>query len=376
MLLTKSIKKSLFCRPKLILGAIKKEHLKKNIEKMQKYLVPLKSVEKQSMPFVYYNADNIPDFISQHWGQRKLLLTEIFFLSSFCVDRKVNVIYAGAAPGNHFNILCKLFPNVHFDLIDPEKWNDYFIKLHRSLDQQNMSEDVKHYKISNQVNVYHGFMSDGLAHKLCQQYNKNFETDVLFISDIRPTNIDSSSSCINDRDNIIQENQDMQLSWYKIIKSYFPNAYAMFKFKPSFIEEQSLYLKGDLYYQPWAPLLSAEMRLITNSLEMHGYDNKWLEEHLFWYNMEKRNKLTSASDSRLNDLWDTQYEYEICKLYCSKSNRFKDPISMMFFLSKNFHDYFRGQNKGKEIFENGHEVYYMKKLGWINSIVKKNQKYV
>jgi hypothetical protein len=345
---------------------------------MQKYTVPLTHVDNMSIPFINYDAHTIPDFISQHWGQRKLLLTEIFFLSSYCANKKVNVIYAGAAPGNHFNILCKLFPDVHFDLIDPEKWNDYFIKLHPRLEQQNMSENVKHYKISKQVDVYHGFMSDALAHELCEKYVnvKNEDVEVLFISDIRPTNIDSSSECINDRDNIIQENQDMQLSWYKIIKSYFPKTKAMFKFKPSFVVPKSLYLKGTLYYQPWAPLLSAEMRLITDSLEMEWYDNKWLEEHLFWYNMEKRNKLTIASDNLLNGLWDTQYEYDICKLYCSKYAKFSTAVDMMYFLSKNFHEYFRGQNKGKEIFENGHEVYITKKLGWINSIIKKNNKYV
>lgn len=338
------------------------------------YIVPLKPIEKKSLPFVHYDAHTIPDFISQHWGQRKLLLTEIFFLSSYCcTNRKVNVIYAGAAPGNHFNILCKLFPDVHFDLVDPEKWNDYFKKLYPQLDQQNMSENVRHYKISKQIDVYHGFMSDALAHKLCDKYQ---DTEVLFISDIRPTNIDSSSSCINERDNIIQENQDMQLSWYKVIKSYFSKAIAMFKFKPSFIEPKSLYLKGTLYYQPWAPLLSAEVRLITDSLEMEWYDNKWLEEHLFWYNMEKRNKLTIANDNRLNCLWDTQYEYDICKLYNEKFKRFSSAIDLMYFISKNFHDFFRGQNKGKEIFENDHEVHVTKKLGWINSIIKKNQKYV
>ena len=63
-----------------------------------------------------------------HWGQRKLLLTEIEFLTMY-FEKKTNdkptyVIYAGAAPGNHILYLSKLFPTVHFELYDPRNFSE------------------------------------------------------------------------------------------------------------------------------------------------------------------------------------------------------------------------------------------------------------
>ena len=50
-----------------------------------------------------------------HWGQRKLLLSEIDFLTDF-IDlsknkQKILIIYAGAADGKHISLLSKMFPN-------------------------------------------------------------------------------------------------------------------------------------------------------------------------------------------------------------------------------------------------------------------------
>lgn len=54
-----------------------------------------------------------------HWGQRKLLLSEIEFLTLFS-EPGVTVVYAGAAPGTHTASLARLFPEVHqFVLVDP-----------------------------------------------------------------------------------------------------------------------------------------------------------------------------------------------------------------------------------------------------------------
>ena len=56
-----------------------------------------------------------------HSGQRKLLLTEIEFLtyvSSKLTDLKL-VVYAGSAPCEHISIILKMFPDLKFLLIDP-----------------------------------------------------------------------------------------------------------------------------------------------------------------------------------------------------------------------------------------------------------------
>jgi hypothetical protein len=56
-----------------------------------------------------------------HWGQRKLLISKIKFLtiigSAALIDS--TVVYAGAAPGTHIQLLSVLFPPVKFILVDP-----------------------------------------------------------------------------------------------------------------------------------------------------------------------------------------------------------------------------------------------------------------
>lgn len=56
-----------------------------------------------------------------HWGQRKLLLSEIEFLTEFAEPGDV-VLYAGAAPGTHILYLSDLFEKVSFVLVDPAKF--------------------------------------------------------------------------------------------------------------------------------------------------------------------------------------------------------------------------------------------------------------
>lgn len=53
-----------------------------------------------------------------HWGQRKLFLSELYFLTKYSKLGKV-VIYAGAAPGTHIEYLATLFPEHIFLLVDP-----------------------------------------------------------------------------------------------------------------------------------------------------------------------------------------------------------------------------------------------------------------
>jgi len=64
-----------------------------------------------------------------HFGQRKLFLSEVEFLTNVCRElppkmrfKKIVVIYAGAAPGNHIGQLSEMFPFVRFVLVDPAKY--------------------------------------------------------------------------------------------------------------------------------------------------------------------------------------------------------------------------------------------------------------
>lgn len=380
----------------------------------------------------YLKREDIPDFKSGHWGQRKLLLTEILF---FTLHGKTNttVIYAGAAPSDHMLFLSKMFPTYHFVLVDPERWNNDFGSIHKELSYNNFPEypvkglvnikkegkyvgpytirnknfdgsfivndregkaekifvtdmqpygevnfvEPTYYKVNNNIDVYHGYFTDNLAVKLGKQYSN---TNVLFVSDIRPTNIEGVSSTLEERDTIVIQNMEMQKRWYNIInqerrKVGKDNVWAMFKFKATFGIPTSKYLKGDLYYQPWAPLKSPELRLITNSEETREYSNDWLEQHLTWFNEVRRNILNNPRDKRLNGVFDTQFEYDIMKMYVDKfKSEYTDIYDWMGEISAELGN--RDRNKdGLFQFEAGYETDEWRKKKWIDSLLTKMQKY-
>jgi len=316
------------------------------------------------------NVDYFKNFKSGHWGQRKLLLTEILF---FTLHGKPNtkVIYAGSAPSDHMLFLSKMFPTYHFDLIDPERWNKDFQKIHPALKGQNFSEDVKKYKINDKIDVYQGFMTDELSRELGEKYKND---NVLFVSDIRPTNIEAVSSTIEQRENIVKENMEMQKRWYLIISEINKKEiWGMFKFKPVFGVNTTEYLDGTLYYQPWAPLLSPELRLITNKTTMKTYDNSWLEQHLSWFNNVRRNLEKHPRDTRIRGIFDVQYEYDIFKMYVDKFAKGTDPYNWMIQTSKELYN--KDVVKGKYLFEKGYQTEPSRLNYWATKIVEKMVKY-
>ena len=376
----------------------------------------------------YLKKEDIPDFKSGHWGQRKLLLTEILF---FTLHGKPNttVIYAGAAPSDHMLFLSKMFPTYHFVLVDPERWNRDFGSIHKKLSYNNFPEypeggkvsikkngkyvgpytirnknfdgsfivdgtekvfvtDMKpygdvnfveptYYKVNDKIDVYHGYFTDNLAVKLGKEFAN---TNVLFVSDIRPTNIEGVSSTLEERDAIVIQNMEMQKNWYLLInkerrKLGKDNVWAMFKFKATFGIPKTTYLKGDLYYQPWAPLKSPELRLITNSEEVRDYSNDWMEQHLTWFNEVRRNTLKEPRDKRINGVFDTQFEYDIMKMYVEKFNpKDKDIYNWMKSISAELGD--RDKNKqGLLQFQANYETDEWRKKKWIESLLTKMQKY-
>jgi Poly A polymerase regulatory subunit len=335
---------------------------------MDNYILPLEWDEtKQRSYRPYKTLKDAPNFKSMHFGQRKLLLSEIMFLTLHGVENDV-VIYAGAAPSDHLIFLSSLFPSFTFILVDPEKWNSKFISLHPDLGQTNFSEEVKHYKITDKIQVVHGFFSNSLAHSLGQKYN---DRSVLFISDIRPTNIDESSKDIEARNAIVNENMRMQRAWFGILnlsREAKKKVWAMFKFKADFEHPTTEYLSGDLYYQPWAPLRSPELRLITNQDSTCVYDNKWLEQHMIWYNEVKRNTKEGEVYS------DAKFEHTICSLYLSKfpsSHKGKHSLMVAISLALNQKDF----NNNLYCFQPGYVPNKHSQQRLINSIIAKDTKY-
>ena len=128
-----------------------------------------------------FNGDVKDMAPSCHWGQKKLLFSEIQFLTNVC--KKLNtkslkdyaVVYVGAAHGFHFPILYNLFPELIWILYDPGKFSK----------ESYMHPEKQKVKIFNQF-----FTDETIKH--AQQNAENRK--ILFISDIRVTPKDEQVS--------------------------------------------------------------------------------------------------------------------------------------------------------------------------------------
>lgn len=102
-----------------------------------------------------------------HFGQRKLYLSEMEFLTNITReidtknDKKIVVIYAGAAPGIHISSLSLMFPFVKFVLVDPAKFQ---------------------VKKTSKIEIIQDFFTDKMAEDMKQEYKNCLR---YFISDIR-----------------------------------------------------------------------------------------------------------------------------------------------------------------------------------------------
>ena len=164
-----------------------------------------------------------------HWGQRKLFLSEVEFMLTHG-HLASTVVYAGAAPGTHILHLTKLFPDHRWVLVDPAPF-----KI-----RQSRSVAVKQF-----------FFTDEMAEEYAGK-------DVLFISDIRSVEdlVENQST-----DKCVEFDLRLQERWVRTMR---PKA-AMVKFRfPYTATDADLdYLDGDIYYPVWGGRMTSETRLIV-----------------------------------------------------------------------------------------------------------------
>ncbi len=184
-----------------------------------------------------------------HWGQLKLMLTEIEFLT-LARDQKIHnniIVYAGAAPAIHMKHLSDMFPEFTFHLYDPTSFQ---IKA------------TKRIKLFNQL--FTEETANGYAGK-----------KVLFISDIRRKPADEKT---------VDEDMIMQRKWVEIIKPVF----WMLKFRLPYSKHGKYnYLKGDIYKQAFVGASSSETRLIGSTIESKNYDTEAYEQLMFAHNISR-----------------------------------------------------------------------------------------
>lgn len=261
-----------------------------------------------SLPRKRYNKQLLKGMKNLKWGQRKLLMAEIDFLTryydSFDKNSKKYVLYVGASPGYHINYLIYMFPEIHFILYD--KVDSAVVK------QQN-------------VEFHQKYFDNNEAHKY-----KNM--NLFFISDIRSLTVGKyldfirQSSIIEENTNTFNEHQakaseiiyqDMvfQQEWCKIIR---PKE-ASLKFRVSWETPFTTYYDGTVYFQIWAGNESIELRLVPDLNSSKKWDNKEIEEICFYYNLiTRRKKILNEKNPCIGNYHESLAEASIIKKYLKK----------------------------------------------------------
>jgi len=272
-----------------------------------------------------YRRRNEEEKTSVSWGQRKLLLTLIQFLTRHWDPVQVPkpvIVYAGAAPGINIGIVSQLFPEADFHLYDPAQFK------------------IKPIKKSGEgsITLYQQYFTDEDAKRWAGR------NDVYFISDIRTADYTQSKD-LDDNESQITKDMEMQMQWYLIIQPI--KAHLKFRLpytggnRPSKVN----YLRGKVYKQPWSPQTTTETRLVPDGNDIITWDCQIYQDQMFHHNVIIRE----------------QYKYKI------QSSNSKDVICENIFI-----DYPELLNEWDSIAEAKiWEEYLIKRIGKsdINSIV-------
>lgn len=220
----------------------------------------LKRVLSDSAPQLVYRRRKGELKTVCHWGQRKLLMSEIEFLTLYaCPGISTTVVYAGAAPGTHISYLSQLFPEVKFVCVDPAPFT---------------------CRETKNVELHTGMFSDSFASRFS---DRSKYPRVLFISDIRSADPDEHSETEVDRR--IRDDMNDQQRWHLVIR---PIA-SMLKFRLSWEPGVTEYIDGKVHLPIWGPVSTTESRLVVTTKDtIRQWDNTKYERQMFYFNTRTR----------------------------------------------------------------------------------------
>lgn len=219
------------------------------------------------LPYRPFHQSRLPYIKHVHIGQRKLLMSEVEFLTQHG-DLASIVIYVGAAPGEKMGLLSDLFPKLTFELWDPAKFRIYGL----------------HEENKKRIKIFNDFFTDQIAEKYRQRRKKGEK--FIFITDLRLSSKDKKIF----EENVHSDNL-AQARWMKMIKPEM----SMFKFRVPYHDiktekkytEQSVYeyLDGTINLQTWGPIHTSETRLIVKkNAPLKKYHPLEYEEKLYYFN--------------------------------------------------------------------------------------------
>lgn len=293
-----------------------------------------------------------------HWGQRKLMLSEIDFINRIeddhGINKKIAFVYPGAAPGNHLLFLMELYPKVDMFVWDPREFHQFLMTSDRN--RRKLETTRHHYKNrvymnpelnSEDYNTWYttfknpdyskqlGFFND----KSIAYFNKHYRAKydlVCLVSDIRlhVYNAARELAFIEDERTKYKHgirlrlgnrdyHRDMQLQqdWHVKLD---PD-YSLLKFKLfNRIDIDYKYLNGSVIMQAWAPTNSPETRLFIkkaqNTEVTKTYNSLEYQNKINFFNLASRQlsgdkfKKVKVGNFKLTDIWKQLIDDDIIQM--------------------------------------------------------------
>eukprot|EP01138_Halocafeteria_seosinensis_P001520 gb/GECG01001558.1/.p1 GENE.gb/GECG01001558.1/~~gb/GECG01001558.1/.p1 ORF type:complete len:452 (+),score=53.80 gb/GECG01001558.1/:1-1356(+) len=220
-----------------------------------------------------------------HWGQRKLFLAELEFLtewycSSAAGSKKATVLYAGAAPGTHIPYLASLFPQFYFILIDPLEFSIQESGL-SAAEEDNESSSIKR-RCGVNVQIRQEFFTKKHAEYYANKRQRN--ESLLFICDVRTADCRVLSE--EETETAIQDDMSQQQYWTTLLQ---PDA-SMLKFRLPWSPGTTDYLQGEMKLPVWGPPTTTEGRLVVKGppFDQQAWDHEKYMEQMFYFNTVTR----------------------------------------------------------------------------------------
>lgn len=205
-----------------------------------------------------------------HWGQLKLFESELYCLSNYTNAARGEpwtIIYAGAAPGMHFDALVSRFPGCHFELYDPADFLPSVFELAE--------------KSGGRVKVFNKFFDEDVVDEIISRKLEN----TCFICDIRTA--DPQQQHGQEIEDLIEKDMTRQLNWTRQLKA----TISLLKFRLPWAAGFTRYAKGEIMLQCFPPLTSTETRLVVkgeDATTWQFYDNKVYEKQCMFHNTVTR----------------------------------------------------------------------------------------
>ena len=294
-----------------------------------------------------------------HYGQRKLLFTEIEFLSLLAkrfLLRHVLVVYIGSAAGFHLPIIFDMFPDVSWILIDPAPFK--FLRTH------------KYAVHESKFTIINDFYNDESYNNILNINRKKYKRKhIAFISDIRlqPTDQSTFRDMLNQQKWLIQLQSCAYMLKFRLPYASFEYKHADYQYTidyttpcgmdmpPNIQHDKILYLGGKIYTQLYPPNRSSESRLIgfratDQPFAFTYYDALQYDENMNYFNKIDRVSCYRFKGSRqlkkhilgFDDGYESVSEFYLIWKYFQRYKKIKPDnklvVNFLFKVSKE-HDY-------------------------------------